>query len=108
MPGIGWAELLILAIIAIVVVGPRDLPGLMRQFGKWFGKARRLAAEFQASIDEMGREAELDELRKEVEKLKKEATPGPDAGDDAAKAADDKTAPQSNMPLSDRNIGPSP
>lgn len=68
---IGWVELLVIAVVAIVVVGPKDLPRLMRIVGQWIGKARGLAREFQHSFDEMIRESELDELRKEVEELRK-------------------------------------
>ena len=70
MPGLGWTEILILAAIAIVVVGPKDLPVLMRTIGRFVGKARALAREFQESFEEIAREAELDELRKENEKLR--------------------------------------
>ena len=70
MPGLGWMELLILAALAIVVVGPKDLPILMRTIGRFVGKARALAREFQESFEEIAREAELEELRKENEKLR--------------------------------------
>ena len=69
MPGIGWTELLIVVAIAIVVVGPKDLPILMRTIGKFLDKARALAREFQDSFEEIARESELEELRKENEKL---------------------------------------
>jgi sec-independent protein translocase protein TatB len=70
-PGIGAPELLVLAIIALVVVGPKDLPLMVRRVGRFVGKMRGLAREFQRSFDELGREAELAELKKEVEQLKK-------------------------------------
>ncbi|MFZ1991390.1 MAG: Sec-independent protein translocase protein TatB [Alphaproteobacteria bacterium] len=70
MPGFGWMELLIVAALAIVVVGPKDLPILMRTIGRFVGKARALAREFQESFEEIAREAELEELRKENEKLR--------------------------------------
>lgn len=70
MPGLGWTEILIVAAIAIVVVGPKDLPILMRTIGRFVGKARALAREFQESFEEIAREAELEELRKENEKLR--------------------------------------
>ncbi|MGJ3230366.1 MAG: Sec-independent protein translocase protein TatB [Oceanicaulis sp.] len=70
-PGIGAPELLVIAIIALVVVGPKDLPLMVRRLGKFVGKMRGLAREFQRSFDELGREAELAELKKEVEALKK-------------------------------------
>ena len=61
----GW-ELLFLMIIALVVVGPKELPQLMRMIGQWTGRARAMVREFQASFDEMARQAELDEIKKEV------------------------------------------
>ena len=64
MFGIGWTELLIIAIVAIIVVGPKDLPRLMRTFGHYAGKLRRMANEFKHQVDEAMREAELVEVRK--------------------------------------------
>lgn len=69
-PGIGGLELVMIALAALLVVGPRDLPLLMRKVGKAMGKARAMANEFRASFDEMARQSELDELRKEVEALR--------------------------------------
>jgi len=66
-----WQHILILLGVALVVVGPKDLPRLMHMAGKWAGKARSMANEFRKSFDEMARQAELDELRKEIEDLKK-------------------------------------
>jgi sec-independent protein translocase protein TatB len=65
-----WSHILILLAVALVVVGPKDLPKLMHMVGKWMGKARGLASEFKKSFDEMARQSELDELRKEIEELK--------------------------------------
>ena len=70
-PGIGAPELLVIAILALVVVGPKDLPLMVRRLGRFVGKMRGLAREFQRSFDELGREAELEELKREVEQLKK-------------------------------------
>lgn len=70
IPDIGWVELLVIAAAAIIVVGPKDLPRLMRILGQWVGKARGLAREFQRSFDDLVRESELDDLRKEVEELR--------------------------------------
>ncbi|HYS44990.1 MAG TPA: Sec-independent protein translocase protein TatB [Rhizomicrobium sp.] len=65
-----WSHILILLVVALVVVGPKDLPRLMNMAGKWAGKARAMANEFRRSFDEMARESELAELRKEIEDLK--------------------------------------
>jgi sec-independent protein translocase protein TatB len=64
-----WKLLIVLG-VALVVVGPKDLPKVMHAMGRWAGKARAMANEFKRSFDEMARQTELDELRKEVEALK--------------------------------------
>jgi len=66
-----WSHIVILLVVALVVVGPKDLPRLMNMMGRWAGKARAMANEFRRSFDEMARQAELDELRKEIDDLKK-------------------------------------
>ena len=71
IPDIGWSEMLVVAALAIIVIGPKDLPKVMRTLGQWIGKARAMAREFQKSFDDMAREAELDELRAQVEALKR-------------------------------------
>lgn len=67
---IGFQELVIIGIIALIVVGPKELPLLMRKAGQWTSRLRGMAADFRANFDEMARQAELDELRKEVEALR--------------------------------------
>jgi len=67
---IGWQELFIIAAIAVIVVGPKDLPRAIAQVTKVIRKARGLARDFQNSIDDVVREAELDDLRKQVEASK--------------------------------------
>ncbi len=69
-PGIGGFEILVIGIVALLVVGPKDLPLLMRKIGKVMARARAMAGEFRSSFDEMARQSELDELRKEVEALR--------------------------------------
>lgn len=64
-------ELLIAAVVALIVVGPKDLPILLRRLGQFMAKVRGMAAEFRASFDEMARQSELDDLRKEVEALRR-------------------------------------
>ena len=66
---IAWSELALIAAVALIVIGPKDLPRVMRNLGQWTRRARAMAAEFQRNLDEMMREAELDEIRKEVEKV---------------------------------------
>jgi sec-independent protein translocase protein TatB len=65
---IGWPELLLIGVVALVVIGPKDLPRALRVAGFWVRKARTLSREFQSSIDQMIREAELDEVRQELKK----------------------------------------
>jgi sec-independent protein translocase protein TatB len=72
---IGWSELLVIAVVAIVVVGPKDLPRLMRTFGHYAGKLRRMAGDFQLQFEEAMREAEVEEVRKAMESVR-DATPG--------------------------------
>ena len=66
LPQIGSTELLVIAAIALIVVGPKDLPVLLRKLGKFVGRLRNMANDFRSSFDEMARQSELDDLRKEV------------------------------------------
>ena len=70
LPEAGAFELVFLAIVALIVVGPKDLPVLLRKVGQFSAKMRGLAGEFRASFDEMARQSELDDLRREVEALR--------------------------------------
>ncbi len=70
MLDIGWTELLLIAVVTIVVVGPKDLPKVLRTVGYWVRKARSLAGEFQGHIDDMIREAELEDVRKKALELR--------------------------------------
>lgn len=71
MPGIGFEEMILLVLVAIVVIGPKDLPLMMRKFGRFTGKMRAMAFEFKQGFDELGRQAELEELKREVAELKR-------------------------------------
>jgi sec-independent protein translocase protein TatB len=64
-----WSEIMVIALIALVVIGPKDLPRVLRTLGKYASRARMIAREFQGSIDQMIRESELDEVRREVQKV---------------------------------------
>ncbi|MDA8230004.1 MAG: Sec-independent protein translocase protein TatB [Magnetospirillum sp.] len=70
---IGWDEMALIGVVSLIVIGPKDLPKVMRQVGRWTRKARELAAEFHRGVDEMMREAELKEMKEEVERA---ADPG--------------------------------
>src|SRR5271169_5026987 len=69
-PDLSWSHMLLVLVVALVVVGPKDLPKVMRTMGQWAGKARAMADQFRKSFDEMARQSELDELRKEVDALR--------------------------------------
>ena len=71
LPEVGGSELVLIAIVALIVVGPQDLPVMLRKLGQFVGKLRAMASEFRASFDDMARQSELDELRKEVEAMRK-------------------------------------
>ena len=60
---IGWSELLVIGSIALIVVGPKDLPGLLRQLGKYAAQARGMAREFQRSMEEAAREADISDMK---------------------------------------------
>lgn len=64
-----WSELLIIIVIAIVVVGPKDLPRMMRVLGRLVARARAIAGEFRLGLDQLAREAELDELKKQTDDI---------------------------------------
>ena len=66
MFGIDSPELLVIAIVALVVIGPKELPGLLRSWGNWMAKMRGMAAEFRGHVDEMVRQSELDEVKKQL------------------------------------------
>jgi sec-independent protein translocase protein TatB len=66
---LGWSEILLIGTVALVFIGPKDLPKAMRVAGYWVRKARTLSREFQSSIDQMIREAELDEMRQDLKKV---------------------------------------
>src|SRR3954452_22956872 len=65
---IGWAEMAVILAVALVVIGPKDLPRVAREIGRWSAKARSMAREFQRSLDDMAREAELQDIKAELEK----------------------------------------
>ena len=71
LPGIGFTELALLAVAALIIVGPKDLPMMMRRLGQFVGKGRAMAREFQAAFDDIARQSELEDLRKEIEDLKR-------------------------------------
>ncbi len=82
---IGWTEILIVMGIALVVVGPKELPNIVRTIGKWRGKASAYARDFQRSIEEAGDMSELDAVKKEIAEANRELNEAKrDLGDQAA------------------------
>ena len=66
---IGWGELLVIGIVALVVIGPKELPGVLRTLGQGMSKIRRMASEFQGQFQEAMREAEMQDIKKSVDEL---------------------------------------
>jgi sec-independent protein translocase protein TatB len=89
---IGWGELVVIGVVALIVIGPKELPALLRTLGQGMAKLRAMAGDFQHQFNDAMREAELDDLRKEAEKLTDMASIATDPiakiGDDLQKAID--------------------
>ncbi len=66
---IGWSEMAIIMLLALIIIGPKDLPRVARTIGQWVRKGRMLAREFQNSLDDMVRDTELEDVKKEIEKV---------------------------------------
>jgi len=104
---IGWGEFLVIGIVALIVIGPKELPGVLRSVGQGISKIRRMASEFQGQFQEAMREAEMAELKKSVDEVSAAARgftyydpmadgPEPKAG---AKAAETAALPAPEKPL---------
>ena len=70
---IGWSELIVIAVVALIAIGPKELPGVLRMVGQWMGKARKMASEFQGQFNEAMREAEMADLKKTFDEVKETA-----------------------------------
>ena len=66
---IGWSELVVIGVVALIAIGPKELPGVLRSVGFWMGKVRRMASEFQGQFQEAMREAEMSDLKKHADDL---------------------------------------
>ena len=64
---IGWTEMAVIALVVIIFIGPKELPGVLRTLGQWVSKARAMAREFQDGLEDMARESGLDEVKREIE-----------------------------------------
>ncbi len=89
MLGVGWPELMVIAVVTVLVVGPKELPRVLRTVMQLVGKARAMAGEFQSGMDQLARESDFDDLRKEAQKLEKS---GSDMTNDFNKSLDGDNA----------------
>ena len=71
---IGWSELVVIGIVALIAIGPKELPGVLRTIGQWMGKVRRMASEFQGQFQEAMREAEMADIKKQVDEMSSTAS----------------------------------
>src|SRR3974390_38481 len=76
---ISWTEFAIIAVVALIAIGPKELPGVLRMVGQWVGRGRKMAAEFQSQFQEAMREAEMADLKKSFDEVR-EAASGFSAG----------------------------
>jgi sec-independent protein translocase protein TatB len=77
---IGWSEFVLIAVVALIAIGPKELPGVLRTVGQWMGKARKMAAEFQSQFQEAMREAEMADLKKSFDEVREAASSFSPAG----------------------------
>ena len=71
---IGWSEFVLIAVVALIAIGPKELPGVLRTLGQWMGKARKMASEFQSQFQEAMREAEMADLKKSFDEVREAAS----------------------------------
>jgi sec-independent protein translocase protein TatB len=105
---IGWSEFAVIAVVALIAIGPKELPGVLRMVGQWVAKARKMAGEFQGQFQEAMREAEMADLKKSFDEVK-EAASGFTSGNimtslekdvSAALSIDDKPVATTETPAS--------
>jgi len=112
---IGWSEIAVIAVVALIAIGPKELPGVLRMVGQWMGKARKMASEFQGQFQEAMREAEMADLKKSFDEVKEAASGFTGGGlmtslqkdvtsalriDDVDKPMDPQAAPSAEVPAS--------
>lgn len=99
---IGWSELLVIGIVALVVIGPKELPGVVRSIAQNIAKLRRMASDFQGQFTDAMREMELHDLKKDAEKLLSDTTasldPVKNAGEEIKKAMEEPVLPAPPAP----------
>lgn len=99
---LGWSEIALIAVLAVIVLGPKELPTAMRTVARWVRKARSLAGDFQRHLDDVVKEAELDDLRKEARRI---ATT--DIGREIDKAVDPDGSVQKSLRIEETSAAPS-
>jgi sec-independent protein translocase protein TatB len=101
---IGWGELVVIGIVALIVIGPKELPAVLRMVGVWMGKVRRMASDFQGQFQEAMREAEMADIKKQVDQLADSARdftqfdPMETARKEIESAVEDKPQPDAPAP----------
>lgn len=100
---LGWSEMAVILLVALVVIGPKDLPRVAREIGKWTAKARSMARDFQRSLDDMAREADLQDIKAELDKatsgnIAKTIEDFVDPGGELNRALDPNQPAASSMP----------
>src|SRR5260221_11123232 len=108
-----WSELALIGVVALVVIGPKDLPKALRTAGVWVRKARTISREFQSSVEQMMREAELDEVKKQIESVStvdigKEIEKVVDPGGDLAESLKPPEMPDLNKIVNEPSTPPAP
>ena len=96
---IGAAELLVIVIVAILVIGPKDMPRAMRSAGRWIGKLRRMSAHFRSGIDEMVRQAEIEEMEEKWSQRNKEIMAKYPTGNEPEGGGPEELVPPQMEPL---------
>src|ERR1700709_514723 len=71
---IGWSELVVIAVVALIAIGPKELPGVLRMIGQWMGKIRKMASEFEGQFHEAMREADMADLKKSFDEVRDAAS----------------------------------
>src|SRR6476646_7100585 len=105
---IGWGELVVIGIVALIAIGPKELPTVLRTLGQYMGKVRRMASEFQGQFQEAMREAELVELKQQAEDLKSSVSALGSSVSDLGKLAPlapiDVALPEPSAPVSEKDF----
>jgi len=87
---ISWSEFLVIGVVALILIGPKELPGVLRTLGQWMGKVRRMASEFQGQFNEAMREAEMEDLKKHIDSMTEGLDPIEQVRKEVESAVEDK------------------